>query len=183
MGEIVPRIDPSVTPTDMDKLTVAKSIERKWHEEMVEPLEERLKDELLRRKETEGIDKITTSKFLGFEAGTLLLQKRKGKPSEKGEKFAVYDVQAVIDWMDEERPETDSFASDNLEAFAEWWLHNTGEMPPGCKLIPYETPEVPDRLIPTFKPNADYTIQALLNEGGNLFENAERLMIGDGNGR
>ena len=182
MGDIVPRIDPSVAPTDMDKLTVAKSIEKKWHEEMVEPLEAKVKEDLLRRKEEEGIDKITTSKFLGFEGGTMLLQKRKGKPGEKGERFYVYDVQAVIDWMDAERPDTDCFAQDNLEQFAEWHFRQTGELPDGCKIQPYSEPDQPDKLVPTFKPNVDYTISALLGMGGNVFENAERLMIGDGDG-
>lgn len=183
MGEIIPRIDPSVAPTDMDKLCVAKSIEKKWHEEMVEPLESKVKEDLLRRKEEEGIDKITTSKFLGFDGGTMLLQKRKGKPGEQGEKFAVYDVQALVDWMDAEKPDTDCFAADNIELFAEWYFKDTGEMPDGCKLVPFSSPGTPDKLIPTFKPNVDYTIQALLDAGGNVFETAERLMLGDGNGR
>ena len=182
MGEITPRIDASVAPTDMDKLTVAKSIEKKWHDEMVEPLESKVKDELLRRKEEEGIDKITTSKFLGYEGGTMLLSKRKGKPSEKGTRFTCYDVDKAIDWMDRERPDTDCFAQDNIEQFAEWHFRSTGELPDGCQVLEYETEAQPDKLIPTFKPNVDYTIQALLGMGGNVFESAERLMLGEGDG-
>ncbi len=58
--------------------------------------------------------------------------------AEEPESFTRYqltDPQKAIDWMDANRPETDGFASDNLERFCIWWLEHTGEKPDGLDII------------------------------------------------
>ncbi len=181
-NEIVPRIDPSVEPTDLDRLVVAKAIGNLWNQERVKPLEDKLKAELLEAKDRLGVDKMTTSKFLGPDAGMLYLARKKGKQGEDVERFYMYDIDKLVDWMDRERPETDGFASEYIEKFAEWHFRQTGEMPDGCALEKYRTEDVPDTYTPTLKPNAEYVRAAIQSQGGNLFESAERLMLGDGNG-
>ena len=114
------RMDPNVKPTPMDELSWNVYVEKKWHKAKVEEQERQLKDYLVSEKEASGIDRMTTSKFLGHDAAMLYMARRKGKPAEKGVRFQCYDVRALEEWMDSEKPETDCFAQDNLEKFAEW---------------------------------------------------------------
>lgn len=81
------------------------------------------------------------SKLFGLKvAGIDLVD---GKPAERDVRYQLTDPQRAIDWMDETRPDTDSFAQDYLELFCEWWFVHTGELPDGFDAIEYETEEKP----------------------------------------
>ena len=69
------------------------------------------------------------SKLFGLKSGGIDLVE--GKKPEPFVRYALSDPQKATDWMDENRPDTDCFAQDNLELFCRWWLENTGELIPG----------------------------------------------------
>ena len=81
------------------------------------------------------------SKLFGLNSGGIDLVE--GKPSEPFVRYSLTDPDAVIDWMDETRPETDGFAQDNLEAFCQWHFEHTGELPPGFDRYTGMTEEKP----------------------------------------
>ena len=73
------------------------------------------------------------SKVFGLKvAGIDLVE---GSEPEPFTRYQLTDPQKAIDWIDANRPDTDGFASANLEAFCIWWLENTGEKPDGLDII------------------------------------------------
>lgn len=117
---------------------LAKAVAKKFNDEFVEPLETQAKQELLEDYKTNGTDRRTTPN-LGDGMGKLYVKAGKTIPSEEKKRFVVYDKQALDDWMDAERPDTDCFVSENIEQFAEWYAYNsgTGEVPDGCRVEEY----------------------------------------------
>jgi len=77
------------------------------------------------------------SKLFGLKTGGIDLVD--GKPPETVVSYSLSEPQKVIDWMDETRPETDGFASDNLAAYCQWWFEHTGELAPGFYRNEYQT--------------------------------------------
>lgn len=73
------------------------------------------------------------SKLFGLKnAGLDLVE---GTDPEPFVRYSISDAQKVFDWMDATRPDTDGFASDNIEAFCQWWFEHTGELPDGFERI------------------------------------------------
>lgn len=119
--------------TVTEKAILAKAVLRKFEEEVAGPLEQKAKEELLEEYRANGTDRRSTPN-LGDKMGTLYIKAGKHVPAETVSVFAVDNVQEVVDWMDETRPDTDCFAADHVEEFAEWYFFTTGELPPGCVL-------------------------------------------------
>lgn len=176
----------------MDKYEVlyaAKAAEKEIGKR-VKALETECKREVLDAYGRDGIDRKRSTVF-GSKNAYITVQE--GKPSEEAERFDVIDIQALTDWMDETRPDTDCFAADNLAAFAEWHFRSTGEMPDGCRLLRYRTEEKPPiaKLIVKDEPvleavsgNPELSSEVgrfLLGDADNpLLGGASQLMLGDG---
>ena len=119
--------------TITEKAILAKAVSKKFNDEVVEPLESQAKAELLEDYRKNGTTNRSTPN-LGDSLGSLYIKKGKHVPEETVSVFVVDDEQAIVDWMDETRPDTDSFAAANVKEFASWYFFDTGEMPPGCRL-------------------------------------------------
>lgn len=121
--------------TEADRLfaeeAVLKEVNRR-HKENVDALKARAIEDY-----KQGRGGQVRSPLFGNKAGYITV--KEGKPSETVREFQMVDAQAVTDWMDETRPDTDCFAADNLALFCEWWFAHTGEVPEGCTVIEYET--------------------------------------------
>lgn len=129
---------------------------------------------------TDGMDK--AQQYSDVFGELCSLSKVKGKPSEDAVRYDVTDQQAVIDWMDEQRPETDGFAQDNLKAFCMWWFEHTGECPPGFAAIPYKTiAQPPSAKWVTKRDARPKMFEILRDEFGFELDAAMPNLLGDGN--
>lgn len=160
------------TPTNVDLLFAAKAVSKEINSR-VKALEDEVKAEFLEEYERDGTDRKRSPMF-GKEAGWLTM--KEGKPSEHVTRFQVDDPQKVIDWMDRERPETDSFAQDNLEMFAKWWFEHTGEKPDGCSLFEYDTE--PGQPTPALTVKEKVVLPLLKDNA--LSGHVNELLLGDG---
>ena len=124
--------------TKFDLLVAAKATEKEFSKR-VKRLEDECKAEFVEEYRTNGSDR---KRSTVFDSKAAWMTMKGGKPSEHVTRFQLNDYQEAVDWMDETRPETDSFAQDNLERFCEWWFFHTGECPDGCTVIEYESEPV-----------------------------------------
>ena len=122
-------------PTKFDVLVAAKATEKEFSKR-VKALESACKSEFMERYRMDGTDRMRSTVFDQKAAWMTL---KGGKPSEHVTRFQVNDLDKVVDWMDAQRPETDSFATDNIAQFAQWWFEHMGELPDGCELFEYDT--------------------------------------------
>lgn len=155
-----------------ERLYAAKAIMKEMDGEY-KKLERECKEELLSEYREDGTDRKRSTLFGGKNAYMSVVE---GKPSETAERFDVVDMQSLVDWMDETRPDTDPFAADNLAQFAEWYFRETGEVPDGCRLLTYQTePKEPTvRLV--VKEDA---VIPILRESG-MLQGGFQLLLGDG---
>lgn len=119
----------------LDTLFAAKAVSKEINRR-VRALEEECKSDFVEEYRRNGTDRMRSAVF-GKEAGWLTM--KDGRPSEHVTVFQMVDEREVIEWMDEARPETDGFATDNLAQFCQWWFEHTGECPDGCTVISYDT--------------------------------------------
>jgi len=77
------------------------------------------------------------SPLFGNKAGYITV--KEGADPRTVEEFHVVDRDALYEWFDREDLETDGFAYDYIDEFAEWHLKATGECPDGCTAVRYET--------------------------------------------
>lgn len=159
--------------TKLDMLFAAKAVSKEINNR-VGKLEAEVKEEMLEEYLENGNDR-KRSPLFGKGAGYLGVQE--GKPSEKVTKFQVVDPQAVIDWMDEQRPDTDCFAQDNLELFAKWHFEHTGECPDGCTVITYDSE--PGKPIVKLMVK-EKVVLPMLQENMALSGEVNELLLGDG---
>lgn len=160
-------------PTKMDYLAAAKAVSKEINSR-VKALEDECKAEFLAEYKATGTDRKRFPLF-GNKAGYMGI--REGKPSEKVTRFQMVDPQEVIDWMDENRPETDSFAQDNLAQFAQWWFEHTGECPDGCTVVTYDSEPGEPTVTLTVK---EKVVIPMLAENNLLAGEVNRLLLGDG---
>ena len=159
--------------TKFDVLVAAKATEKEFAKR-VKALETECKAEFVENFKATGNDRMRSTVFDGKAAWMTM---KGGKPSEHVVKFQMTDPQEVIEWMDENRPETDSFAQDNLAQFAEWWFVHTGECPDGCTVIEYESEPVEPVPALTVK---EAMVLPALQENPNLLGEVNTLLLGDG---
>lgn len=125
-------------PTKFDVLVAAKATEKEFAKR-VKALETECKDEFMERYRADGTDRMRSTVF---DPKAAWMTMKGGKPSERVDRFQLNDQDAAIEWMDETRPETDSFATANLEEFCRHWFYSTGECPDGCSVITYDSEPV-----------------------------------------
>ncbi|MBQ9003057.1 MAG: hypothetical protein IJ087_14485 [Eggerthellaceae bacterium] len=160
-------------PTNFDLLVAAKAVEKTFAKR-VKALETQVKDEFIEKYRNDGTDRMRSTVFDGKAAWMTM---KGGKPSETVTKFQMTDAQAVIDWMDENRPETDSFATDNLAQFAQWWFEHTGECPDGCKVITYDTEPTEPTPALTVK---EAMVLPVLQDNPRILGEVNELLLGEG---
>lgn len=147
--------------------------------------EQAAKSQMLEEYKTTGNDRKRSPMF-GKEAGYLGIQE--GKTSEHVTRFQLVDPDAFVDWMDEAKPETDTFAMANMADFAEFWFHQTGECPDGCTVVEYESE--PGEPIAKLVVKEKVVIEKMREREGMaddvtnylLGTGETTLMLGDGNG-
>lgn len=168
-------------PNKLDTLFAAKAVSKEINAR-VKALEDEVKAEALKQYLEDGTDR-QRSRFFGKTAGYLTI--KEGSPSEHVERFTVVNVQELIDWYEEVKPEIECFVADNIEKFAEWHFRNTGECPDGCTFIQYESePGKPSAILtvkekvvlPMLQEDAQFT------SGISSFLLSESKLLGDGNG-
>ena len=157
--------------TKFDVLVAAKAMEKEISKRVKE-LESECKAEFKERFKADGTDRMRSTVF---DPKAAYMTMRGGKPSETVTRFQMNDAQAVIDWMDEARPDTDSFATDNLAQFAQWWFEHTGECPDGCTVMTYETE--PTEPTPALVVKEAAILPALLTEQQGILKEANVLML------
>ena len=156
-----------------DVLVAAKATEKEFSKR-VKALEDECKKELMDRYRSDGVDRMRSTVFDPKAAWMTL---KGGKPSERVTRFQLNDMDAAIDWMDENRPETDSFATDNLEQFCKWWFEHTGECPDGCAVITYDSEPVEPTPCLTVK---EAKVLPALQSNPTLLGEVNVLMLGEG---
>lgn len=162
----------------VDLLFAAKAVSKEMAAR-VRALEDECKAELADDYMRDGTDR-RRSPLFGDGAGWLSVVKRDPEPARRERRFQLTDPQAAIDWMEEARPDTDTFASENLEAFARWHFEATGELPGGCDLVEYEVPAVPAGVKSVTLTVKEKVVLPQLAGDAALLGEARRLLLGDG---
>ena len=162
-------------PTKLDILFAAKAVSKEIGNR-VKALEDEVKAEFVEEYETNGTDRKRSPMF-GSKAGCLTM--KEGAKSERVRRFQMNDAQKVIEWMDEQRPDTDCFASDNLAQFAEWWFRQTGECPDGCTVIEYDSE--PGKPTPVLQVK-EKVVLPMLAEDNLLSGEVNQLLLGEADG-
>ena len=160
-------------PTKVDNLVAAKAVVKEV-DRRIKRFEDEVKAEFIEEYKNGGADR-KRSRIFGNKAGYLTI--KEGKPSERVTKFQLIDVQEATDWMDEAKPDTDSFAQDNLEQYCQWWFERTGECPDGCTVITYDTEPGEPTAILSVK---EKVVLPILMENRELFGEVNQLLLGDG---
>lgn len=159
-------------PTKIDRLFAAKALLKKLDAE-VKILESECKGELLEQYLEDGETTQKRSRFFGTKAGCLSLTPG---VSKREVREYVADSQEVIDWIDDEHPDTDAFAKSHLEEFCSWWFKETGEAIPGFNRIEYMS----EPGIPTVKLTVrEKVVIPMLMESGMLEGSVRYLLGGD----
>ena len=160
-------------PTKVDNLVAAKAVVKEV-DRRIKRFEDEVKAEFIEEYKNGGADR-KRSRIFGNKAGYLTI--KEGKPSEHVTRFQLVDVQEATDWMDEAKPDTDSFAQDNLEQYCQWWFERTGECPDGCTVITYDTEPGEPTAILSVK---EKVVLPMLMENKELFGEVNQLLLGDG---
>lgn len=160
-------------PSKFDVLVAAKATEKEFSKR-VKKLEDECKSEFMKRYREDGVDRMRSTVFDSKAAWMTL---KGGKPSEKVTRFQLNDPDAAIDWMDETRPETDSFATDNIEQFCKWWFEHTGECPDGCVVLTYDSEPVEPTPCLTVK---EAKVLPELQANPNILKEVNVLLLGSG---
>ena len=159
---------------EFEVLVAAKAKEKDFSKR-VKRLEEKVKADFMADYRANGTDR---KRSTVFDPKAAWLTMKGGKPSERVTRFQLVDPDAFTDWMDENRPETDTFAQANMAQFAEFWFHQTGECPDGCTVIEYDSEPVEPT--PALTVKEDKVLKAL-DENPNLLAEVRQFMLGDGN--
>ena len=159
--------------TKFDVLVAARATEKEFAKR-VKALENECKEEFIENYKANGTDRMRSTVFDGKAAWMTM---KGGKPSVPATKFQLNDPDLFVDWMDAQKPETDSFAQDNMAQFAEWWFNKTGECPDGCVVINYDTEPVEPTPALTVK---EALVLPALQANPNLLGEVNTLLLGDG---
>lgn len=154
-----------------DKLFALKALEKRIKTAR-EDLEAEVRTKLLEQYESDGTDRFRSAYF-GKDAGTYTYIPPK---EELAVAWAVCDTDALIEFLNEDPSIAQDFVRANAQQFGEWWLEATGEVPDGISRVTYETTKPGSTRLAVKE-------QVIFDKlGGNLFEAANRLMIGEENG-
>ena len=158
--------------TKFDVLVAAKATEKEFSKR-VKALENECKEEFVANYKATGNDR---KRPTAFDSKAAWMTMKGGKPSEHVVKFQMYDAGEMTDWMDENKPDTDSFAQANLAEFALWWFETTGECPDGCTVVEYDSEPVDPTPALTVK---EASVLADLKENAALSGVVARFLLED----
>ena len=127
-------------------------------------------------------------RLLGEKVGTYSIRMSKPKESHQGERFEVEDYEALAKFVVAECEDyAMQYISNDLAAFAAWYLDYTGEMPEGCALKKYVTPAVePQYVGGTLKVDAGKVAEVVQRDAqlsaafGALLGDGGALLLGAG---
>lgn len=156
----------------IDKLFAIKAIEKKLVEERKQ-LESDAKLEMAQDYADSGVTQKRSVMF-GKEAGTLSYIPPK---DEEQIEWLISDWTALGEWLAKDPKAAEKYIFAHAQDFGQWWLDETGEIPDGIRRNTYTTTKPGSARLAV---KEDVVISQL---GGNLFEAANQLLLGDGDDR
>ena len=115
------------------------------------------------------------STFFGEDAG----EYKRGKTRAKHvTEFNVCDTQDLEEWAQENAHTMMLYVVDHSQAFIEWLITETGEIPDWVSKVEYDEP--PHMKAPQIYRYDHELVKAALAKGGNLLEGANRLLLSGG---
>lgn len=131
-------------------------------------------DFLAELRDTVGTTALTSTVF-GPEAGEYKYGKTRAK---KAVEYNLADQDDFEGWINDNAHGVYGYLARNVADFAEWWLTETGEVPDGISRVEYEVPATVTA--PKLYKLDREAVRAKLTAGGNYFEEANKLLLGDG---
>ena len=129
-------------------------------------------DFLAYKRDTDGTTSLTSPVF-GSDVGEYHYGKTRAKTFFE---YALCDDVDFSEWLEDNVDAAIGFAKLNAPDLGRWWFDANGELPEGISRIPVEEPS--KTTAPKFyKFNPSVVLEKL---GGNLFEEADKLLLGDG---
>lgn len=125
-------------------------------------------------KEREGIKSLSSTVF-GDVGGEYHRGKTKAKQVVE---YNLCDWDAFSAWLYDNVEAMHTFCFAKAEAFGQWQVEKQGELPDGISRVEYQEP--PKETAPKLYKFEQDAVVACIAKGGNLFENANELLLGDG---
>ena len=155
----------------IDKLFAIKAIEKRLVEERKE-LEADAKLEMASDYAESGVTQ-KRSVLFGKEAGTLSYIPPK---DEEQVEWILTDWEKLAAWLKNDPKAAEQYIFAHAQGFGQWWLDKTGEIPDGIRRNTFVTTKPGSARLAV----KDEVVISQL--GANLFEAANQLLLGDGNG-
>ena len=165
-------------PTKIDRLFALKALEQKITEER-KLVEYECRDELIESVKADGSDR-RISTYFGPEAGKFSIKRMKGKPPQETVRYDNEDWDEFDAWIKDNFEEAVNFIFQKCSLFCEWWFDRTGEVPAGVNRVVEVMPGTEGSLSAQVYSFKSDIVLAKLAEGGNIFEGANQLLLGDG---
>ena len=86
-------------------------------------------------------------KVRDMKVGTYSVRVSKAEPARMQRRFRVSDPAAVLLWADGfgDQELMRKYMQQSASEFAEWYFHETGELPDGCNVVEVGTPAMPEQ--------------------------------------
>ena len=162
-----------MTPNPIDRLIGLDAVKAGVDEQYKQAKEEA--DEYLANlRDTVGTTALTSPIF-GPEAGEYKYGRSRAK---KVVEFNVTDSCELLEWLGDNPTAACSYAAANAQAFGEWWLNETGELPDGVSRVEYEQPSTVTA--PKIYRGDREVVMEKLSAHGGLLAGANRLLMEGG---
>lgn len=125
-------------------------------------------------KEREGIKSLSSTVF-GDAGGEYHRGKTRAKTVVE---YNLCDWDEFSKWLYDNVDAMHAFCFAKAEQFGQWRVENYGELPDGISRVEYQEP--PKDTAPNLYRFDQKAVVACIAKGGNLFENANELLLGDG---
>lgn len=123
--------------------------------------------------EKQGISAITSPMF-GDAGGEFKRGKTKAKTVVEWNNT---DWEDFDSWLDDNSAQLSAYLFQNYKPFCEWWFERTGEVPDGISRVEYTEPSKPTA--PKLYRFDQQGVLDVISDGGNLFEKANALLLGE----
>jgi len=155
----------------IDKLAVYQAIKDKV--DAATKLAKQEAEEFFYAKRDEDGTASLTSPMFGADAGEYHCGKTKAK---KEVEYHLADDVDFAEWLEANQDAAIQFAKLNAADLGRWWFDSTGELPDGVSRVEVDIPSAVTA--PKFYRFDPSVVEEKL--GANLFEGADRLLLGDG---
>ena len=124
-------------------------------------------------EQVEGTSPVQVSAIFGPEAG----EYKRGRSRARAHvAYVMEDMEKLAGWCDGNQMACEQYALANAEAFGQWWLETSGEVPDGIRRDEWEEPSHPTA--PKLYRFDRERVKSMLMERGGLFEGAQLLLEG-----